>query len=140
MDKLVKAKYQDNLEFLQWLKKYFELNYNGEEYDALTKRKGQDLYYIAGGNKVNAPNKSGIKAAAPSKPYSKMPSQTSSKGPSTVPATKKAGTIGGGGSSADVKKVEAELAEMKLNMNTIEKERDFYFGKLRDIEMLLQQH
>ena len=27
---------------------------------------------------------------------------------------------------------------MRMNMDTVEKERDFYFGKLRDIEMLLQ--
>lgn len=27
--KLVKAKYQDNLEFCQWLKAYFEKNFNG---------------------------------------------------------------------------------------------------------------
>jgi len=40
VDKLVKAKYQDNLEFLQWMKRYFELNYSGEEYDAWGRRKG----------------------------------------------------------------------------------------------------
>lgn len=27
---------------------------------------------------------------------------------------------------------------MKMNMDTLEKERDFYFAKLRDIEVLLQ--
>ena len=27
---------------------------------------------------------------------------------------------------------------MRMNMDTVEKERDFYFAKLRDIELLLQ--
>jgi len=49
--KLVKAKYQDNLEFMQWLKRYFDLNYNGEVYDAVSRRKGQDLFLIGIGNK-----------------------------------------------------------------------------------------
>jgi len=34
VNKLKNAKYQDNLEFCQWLKAYFEKNYNGEAYDA----------------------------------------------------------------------------------------------------------
>ncbi len=59
VDKLIKAKYQDNLEFCQWIKRYWDLNYNGEPYDAVARRNGQDLYYIAGGNKVNKPAASG---------------------------------------------------------------------------------
>jgi len=40
VDKLAKAKYQDNLEFLQWLKRYHEINSNGAHYDAVGRRKG----------------------------------------------------------------------------------------------------
>ena len=36
--------------------------------------------------------------------------------------------------------LENELAEIKLTSDTLEKERDFYFGKLRDIEVLLQHY
>lgn len=57
MDKLVKAKYQDNLEFCQWIKRYFDLNYSGEPYNAVERRKGQQLFYIMGGNKVAPPGK-----------------------------------------------------------------------------------
>lgn len=57
--KLVKARYLDNLEFCQWLKAYFEKNYSGDEYDALGRRKNQDLFYILGGGRVGAPPQGG---------------------------------------------------------------------------------
>lgn len=40
------------MEFCQWIKAYFEKHYSGAEYDALGRRKNQELYYIAGGGKV----------------------------------------------------------------------------------------
>lgn len=58
---------------MQWLKRYFDLNYNGEEYDAVGKRKGQEFYYIGGGAQkagISKPS-GGVKkpaASAASKP------------------------------------------------------------------------
>lgn len=40
MDKLIKGKFQDNFEFCQWFKKFFDANYAGQEYDALGARGG----------------------------------------------------------------------------------------------------
>ena len=38
VDKLVKGRFQDNFEFIQWFKKFFDANYDGTEYDAGEKR------------------------------------------------------------------------------------------------------
>lgn len=42
VDKLVKGKFQDNFEFVQWFKKFFDANYDGKEYDPVEARQGQD--------------------------------------------------------------------------------------------------
>lgn len=36
--KLIRAKYQDNLEFMQWMKNFFDHNCSTTEYDALERR------------------------------------------------------------------------------------------------------
>lgn len=74
----------DNLEFLQWMKRYFDINYSGEPYDAVGRRKGQDLYYILGGNKVGAAQGGGVKHSA---------------GPRTLPTSKPSGGSGPSGAS-----------------------------------------
>lgn len=43
IDKLVKGRFQDNFEFLQWFKKFFDANYSGGEYDAAALRNGEQL-------------------------------------------------------------------------------------------------
>lgn len=43
VDKLIKGRFQDNFEFLQWFKKFFDANYDGREYDPLAQRNGIKL-------------------------------------------------------------------------------------------------
>merc|ERR1719481_402465 len=43
VDRLVKGKFQDNFEFLQWFKKFFDANYDGKEYDAMGTRGGEEV-------------------------------------------------------------------------------------------------
>jgi RP/EB family microtubule-associated protein len=43
VDKLIKGRFQDNFEFLQWFKKFFDANYDGREYDALEARGGINI-------------------------------------------------------------------------------------------------
>ncbi len=33
VDRLIKGRFQDNFEFIQWFKKFFDANYDGHEYD-----------------------------------------------------------------------------------------------------------
>lgn len=49
IEKLVKGRFQDNFEFVQWFKKFFDANYSGEEYDPVAARGGSA---VATGNKA----------------------------------------------------------------------------------------
>lgn len=42
VEKLVKGRFQDNLDFIQWFKKFYDANYDGKEYDPVEARQGQD--------------------------------------------------------------------------------------------------
>lgn len=109
------------------------------------RRKGQDLFYILGGNKV-APGGASAGPTAANKAPTKLATKPSAPaGGSSAPKTgsiaakpviKAAGAKAIGGD--DASKLQAELQDTKMNLDTAEKERDFYFGKLRDIEMFLQ--
>merc|ERR1719397_1696483 len=52
VDRLIKGRFQDNFEFLQWFKKFFDANYGGEEYDATAMRGGEE---VGSGGKPSRP-------------------------------------------------------------------------------------
>lgn len=55
IEKLVKGRFQDNFEFVQWFKKFFDANYSGEEYDAVAARGGSSVATGAKGGKTKKP-------------------------------------------------------------------------------------
>ena len=127
VESLVKCKMQDNLEFLQWSKRYWDQYYPGGDYDALARRKG------AGGAAPPATVSSrtsgaGVGATSAARRGTTPTTATNSSARGARPPT--------GGASAAVL---AENAQLKQTVEGLERERDFYFSKLRDIELLLQQ-
>ncbi|KAI9777492.1 MAG: Microtubule-associated protein RP/EB member 1 [Peltula sp. TS41687] len=126
---LVKCKMQDNLEFLQWTKRYWDQYFPGGEYDALARRKGSGA--------PAAPPPTSSSSHAPS-------SRTSSSGPvvrrGATPTSNPSSRLnrpGVGGPNVAV--MQQEISTLKETVTGLERERDFYFLKLRDIELLLQQ-
>ena len=121
---------------MQWLKRYFDINYNGEPYDAVGRRKGADFFYLGGTGVTHKP-------AAPSKIQKKTPApvhkeEVASKPKPVITGIKKTGAADKENVDKKTEDLTNEIQELKMTCDTLEKERDFYFGKLRDIEVLLQ--
>ncbi|KAM7449483.1 Microtubule-associated protein RP/EB member 3 [Porites harrisoni] len=162
VEKLVKGKFQDNFEFVQWFKKFFDANYQGPDpdYDPVKARHGKT------DTPMNvAPRKGSGQLSRPAMGQNPTPSRVAT---STRPAAGGAGRIGGGaqksqgisrpgqqparstggaaGASAalmqkdtQIQELNDKLTELQLTVDGLERERDFYFGKLRDIEVQCQE-
>merc|ERR1712066_1228815 len=50
------------------------------------------------------------------------------------------GGVSNAAANAQIEDLSNQLMESKLTIEGLEKERDFYFSKLRDIEVLAQEH
>ncbi|XP_034947192.1 microtubule-associated protein RP/EB family member 1 isoform X4 [Chelonus insularis] len=134
IDKLIKGRFQDNFEFLQWFKKFFDANYSGNEvYDALAMRGGEPM----GSGGSNVPRGTNMKRPPPREP-TKPVSRTANKIQPTRPPMKTT-TVGTRGDNGKVEELTSQLSELKVTIDGLEKERDFYFGKLRDIELMCQE-
>ncbi|KAL4680618.1 hypothetical protein H8959_022559 [Pygathrix nigripes] len=88
VDKLVKGKFQDNFEFVQWFKKFFDANYDGKDYDPVAARQGQETAVAPSlvAPALNKPKKPlSSSSAAPQRPMSTQRTAAAPKaGPGVV--------------------------------------------------------
>ncbi|XP_015039059.1 microtubule-associated protein RP/EB family member 1 isoform X4 [Drosophila persimilis] len=162
IDKLIKGRFQDNFEFLQWFKKFFDANYDGRDYDASGVREGAPMGFGSGAVKsLPGTGSSGVASSyrrtpatatrptttATAKPtVSKVLPRTSStvSHSRVATATNITGTVkkidaSNAVSTQQIDELSSQVMEMRINLEGLEKERDFYFSKLRDIEILCQE-
>lgn len=197
VDKLIRAKYQDNLEFCQWLKAFYDQSGAvREDYDpnaVRAKGKGgakfNELLQKTAGRFGSKPipaaarvrgtarvTPSPTAAASPrNKPVPKTTtvpkvspavkprvtpavrttaarptSTTTTKAPLKASENRNRPTPGAGAgvkpakASADAQlekknaELQSKIEELETTVLELEKERDFYFGKLRNVELMLQ--
>ena len=107
---------------LQWIKRYFDLNYNGAPYDAIEKRKGQSLYLIGGGNQPVAQQVSAPKPQTKPLGPSGLSSNTSAsnlKRPITATVTANGNSSSTSHSSVEslsikTTQLESQISDLKL--------------------------
>ncbi|XP_029380306.1 microtubule-associated protein RP/EB family member 2 isoform X2 [Echeneis naucrates] len=148
VEKLVKGRFQDNLDFIQWFKKFFDANYDGKEYDPVAARQGQDAIPPPdpGEQIFNLPKKSHHAASSPTAGASRSSATTpKSSTPTSRPSSAKkipaTATPAKGEKEleAQVTHLTEQVNTLKLALEGVEKERDYYFSKLREVELLCQE-
>jgi len=165
VDKLIRAKYQDNLEFLQWMKAMWEREGSGiREYDPVASRGGRPVPAWAksvvplgsvlradsnlsekenvsanreqiGADKKFAPKR---RPAPPTTAIAKAAAQRT-----TTPKTGPRPGVAAAATSLAEEDMKLKLAdqadeleELRGTLEGLENERDYYFGKLRSVEIL----
>ncbi|KFO23356.1 Microtubule-associated protein RP/EB family member 3 [Fukomys damarensis] len=148
VEKLVKGKFQDNFEFIQWFKKFFDANYDGKDYNPLLARQGQDVAPPPNpGDQIFNKSKKLIGTAVPQRTSPTGPKNMQTSGrlsnvapPCILRKNPPSARNGGHETDAQILELNQQLLDLKLTVDGLEKERDFYFSKLRDIELICQEH
>jgi microtubule-associated protein, RP/EB family len=141
VEKLIKGKYQDNLEFMQWVKGFFDQHASDDalQYDGAARRAQL-------GRSVPVPR------SAPAPPVSRR-----GPAPNPAPVRKPATTRANNSNVRDVSKenvsavqtantvkrsefdaLQLQVDELNQVIEEGDAEREFYFSKLRNIEIVIQ--
>ncbi|KAG8927583.1 hypothetical protein FRC02_008045 [Tulasnella sp. 418] len=125
VEKLVKCKMQDNLEFLQWMKRFWDQNFPGTAYNPEARRTGA-------GAVVDTPA-----TIAPRTTGGGLAVGGTRPGGRTPVGGHRTGSAGAAAMEKELIDLREQTSQLNINVENLEKERDFYFGKLREIEVLI---
>ncbi|KAJ3073367.1 hypothetical protein HDU98_001716 [Podochytrium sp. JEL0797] len=153
IEKLSRCKMQDNLEFLQWVKRYWDSYYPGGDYDALARRAASPM-----GSNANMPPRAsatkgsansiatGMKKTLSSNSVAASPAPKSAR--AAAPAPRMSSTMPTAAKrqqemeeeyQRNMEEMTNQAMELKVTVDQVEKEREFYFTKLREIELFVQE-
>jgi RP/EB family microtubule-associated protein len=106
---------RDNLEFLQWMKRFWDSNYPGGGYDAVARRRGAPTDTPAT-----------IAPLVPARSAGNLAVGARAGGKTPVGGYR----AGSAQPSEAVQNLQAQVREMSTHLEGLEKERDFYFAKV----------
>lgn len=144
VQRLVKLKFQDNFEFLQWIKRLWDTCGGSISYDAVGRRNGLG---ISVHSKVDGTLFLTVFIAKKPalKPTAAAASMTATDGPFVAAAEPSANAKMAGSnlslstpSAPSVVALTRTVAELRITVDEMQRERDFYFNKLREIELVVQ--
>ncbi|XP_055533359.1 microtubule-associated protein RP/EB family member 1-like [Wyeomyia smithii] len=137
IDRLVKGRFQDNFEFLQWFKKFFDANYDGKEYDPQAARHCAPMGYgTPGALKPSQRSNISVVGATKARQVENKITPKSAFGKVTKPPSIDHADEDLSEKITILKEERDALAE---KMQNIEIERDYYYQKLTQIEVLVTE-
>ncbi|ODV98539.1 hypothetical protein PACTADRAFT_54098, partial [Pachysolen tannophilus NRRL Y-2460] len=146
VDKLVRCRFQDNLEFLQWMKKFWMENKDETFYDPNIRRNSNVVMKSKSPSSSDGAAKKRVSSIGINSTLSSssLPSSASlSSSSATTTQAQFQHQINNLTNELNHTKdildgVNSELEEYKIAGEGLETERNFYFNKLREIEILTQ--
>jgi len=167
VEKLIKARYNDNLEFAQWMRKFVQTNANSwKEYDPVARRGNHDtdFTFVEKATTVGKPSvcKESVTKAVASQSFTGKPKSilaprmTNLKNDSMYSQRSSEGGSMHGGSTSNLftnltpaenkvlsdlnNMIERQKADKNPQLEILRSERDFYYSKLRDIDHVLDMY
>lgn len=154
VDKLIRAKYQDNLEFCQWLKAFYDQTAaQRDDYDPVAVRlrgKGGKQYNAKMGNSggggaarprpTAAPKAAATHKAAAERFARPLRDRTAANGAAPPQKKDASSAVADAELMIQNKELTVKVEDLEQAILDTEKERDFYFEKLRHVEIMLQVH